>query len=57
MTREVHICPFLSGGYAGVGTAASHNLARITMLLFPEGDLLSTRDHPRPALYTRSATR
>lgn len=57
MINGVHICPYLSVGYWSVGTARPHNPSPITMLRFPEENLLSTRGHPRPALYTRSATR
>ena len=57
MTREVHIFLSLSVGYAGVGTARPRNPRQIIMLRFPESGSLSTRGHPRTALYTRSTTR
>ena len=57
MTRSVQSCLALSMVYACVGIPCLHNLTLIIVLRFPESDLLSTRDHPRPALYRRSSTR
>ena len=57
MTRSVQSCLALSMVYACFGIPFLHNLPLIIVLRFPESDLLSTRDHPRPALYRRSSTR
>lgn len=57
MTRVVQSCLALSMVYACVGIPCLHNQIPIIVLRFPESDLLSTRDHPRPALYRRSSTR